>query len=70
MSTPKGEWKPEDVATVGELLLDMSIQLARTYVFLHFISVLIKARVNSHMACLPFKSASINSCMFCKMCAK
>lgn len=30
VSTPKGEWKPEDVATVGELLLDMSIQLART----------------------------------------
>jgi hypothetical protein len=30
VATPKGEWKPEDVATVGELLLDMSIQLART----------------------------------------
>lgn len=30
VSTPKGEWKTEDIATVGELLLDMSIQLART----------------------------------------
>jgi hypothetical protein len=30
VSTPKGDWQPEDVATVGELLLDMSIQLART----------------------------------------
>ncbi|XP_055850224.1 peroxidase isoform X1 [Episyrphus balteatus] len=31
VSTPKGEWKTEDIATVGELLLDISIQLARTY---------------------------------------
>ncbi|XP_070492869.1 peroxidase [Chironomus tepperi] len=31
VAQPKGEWKPEEVATVGELLLDMSIQLARTY---------------------------------------
>jgi hypothetical protein len=30
VSAPKGDWQPEDVATVGELLLDMSIQLART----------------------------------------
>lgn len=32
VSQPKGEWKPEDIATVGELLLDMSIQLSRTWV--------------------------------------
>lgn len=31
VATPKGEWKPEEIATVGELMLDMSIQLARTY---------------------------------------
>jgi hypothetical protein len=31
VSTPKGEWKTEDIASVGELLLDISIQLARTY---------------------------------------
>ncbi|XP_055300072.1 peroxidase [Sitodiplosis mosellana] len=31
VSNPKGEWKTEDIATVGELLLDISIQLARTY---------------------------------------
>lgn len=30
VSQPKGEWKTEDIATVGELLLDISIQLART----------------------------------------
>lgn len=30
VSSPKGEWKTEDIATVGELLLDISIQLART----------------------------------------
>lgn len=30
VAQPKGEWKPEDIATVGELLLDMSIQLSRT----------------------------------------
>ena len=30
VSQPKGEWKTEDIATVGELLLDVSIQLART----------------------------------------
>uniref|UniRef100_A0A182FMI6 Uncharacterized protein n=1 Tax=Anopheles albimanus TaxID=7167 RepID=A0A182FMI6_ANOAL len=31
VSQPKGDWKTEDIATVGELLLDISIQLARTY---------------------------------------
>lgn len=30
VSQPKGEWKTEDIATVGEVLLDVSIQLART----------------------------------------
>lgn len=30
VSQPKGEWLTEDIATVGELLLDISIQLART----------------------------------------
>lgn len=30
VSAPKGEWKTEDIATVGEVLLDMSIHLART----------------------------------------
>lgn len=30
VAAPHGEWKTEDIATVGELLLDMSIQLART----------------------------------------
>uniref|UniRef100_A0A1B0C0M8 Uncharacterized protein n=1 Tax=Glossina palpalis gambiensis TaxID=67801 RepID=A0A1B0C0M8_9MUSC len=30
ISQPKGDWKTEDIATVGELLLDISIQLART----------------------------------------
>lgn len=30
VASPKGDWKPEEVATVGELMLDMSIQLART----------------------------------------
>lgn len=29
VSTPKGDWKTEDIATVGELVLDISIQLAR-----------------------------------------
>uniref|UniRef100_A0A1A9WNR8 Uncharacterized protein n=1 Tax=Glossina brevipalpis TaxID=37001 RepID=A0A1A9WNR8_9MUSC len=29
ISQPKGDWKTEDIATVGELLLDISIQLAR-----------------------------------------
>ncbi|XP_004536576.1 peroxidase [Ceratitis capitata] len=31
VAQPKGEWKTEELATVGELLLDISIQLARTY---------------------------------------
>jgi peroxidase len=31
IAQPHGDWKPEDVATVGELLLDISINLARTY---------------------------------------
>lgn len=26
---PKGDWKTEDIASVGELILDISIQLAR-----------------------------------------
>lgn len=30
IAQPKRDWEPEDVATVGELLLDVSIQLART----------------------------------------
>lgn len=30
VAQPKGEWLTEDIATVGELLLDVSIQLART----------------------------------------
>lgn len=30
VAQPKGEWKTEEIATVGELLLDISIQLART----------------------------------------
>lgn len=30
VSQPKGDWKTEDIATVGELILDISIQLART----------------------------------------
>lgn len=30
VARPKDEWKTEDIATVGELLLDISIQLART----------------------------------------
>jgi peroxidase len=30
VSQPKGDWKAEDIATVGELLLDISIHLART----------------------------------------
>lgn len=32
VAQPKGEWKTEDIATVGEVLLDISIQLARTWV--------------------------------------
>lgn len=32
VAQPKGDWKPEDIATVGEVLLDVSIQLARTWV--------------------------------------
>ncbi|XP_073952495.1 peroxidase homolog [Choristoneura fumiferana] len=31
VSQPKGDWKPEDFASVGELVLDISISLARTY---------------------------------------
>ncbi|KAJ3641273.1 hypothetical protein Zmor_027785 [Zophobas morio] len=31
IAQPHGDWKPEDVATVGELLLDVSVNLARTY---------------------------------------
>ncbi|XP_044758013.1 peroxidase [Coccinella septempunctata] len=31
VAQPHDHWKPEDVATVGELLLDISINLARTY---------------------------------------
>ncbi|CAH0399124.1 unnamed protein product [Chilo suppressalis] len=31
VSQPKGDWKPEDFASVGELILDISINLARTY---------------------------------------
>ncbi|XP_011203180.1 peroxidase [Bactrocera dorsalis] len=31
VAQPKGDWKTEELATVGELLLDISIQLARTY---------------------------------------
>ncbi|KAH8414416.1 hypothetical protein KR215_005499 [Drosophila sulfurigaster] len=31
VAQPKSDWKPEELATVGELLLDISIQLARTY---------------------------------------
>ncbi|CAH2040402.1 unnamed protein product, partial [Iphiclides podalirius] len=31
VAQPKGDWKPEDFASVGELVLDISIQLARTY---------------------------------------
>ncbi|XP_022901639.1 peroxidase [Onthophagus taurus] len=31
VSQPHGDYKPEDVATVGELLLDVSVNLARTY---------------------------------------
>lgn len=34
VAQPYGDYKPEDVATVGELLLDISINLARTYVSL------------------------------------
>lgn len=30
VAEPKSDWKPEELATVGELLLDISIQLART----------------------------------------
>lgn len=30
IAQPHGDWKAEDVATVGELLLDISINLART----------------------------------------
>lgn len=30
VSQPKGDWKTEDIATVGELILDISINLART----------------------------------------
>ncbi|KAG5893057.1 hypothetical protein JTB14_014837 [Gonioctena quinquepunctata] len=31
IAQPHGDWKAEDVATVGELLMDISINLARTY---------------------------------------
>ncbi|KAJ8919036.1 hypothetical protein NQ315_016942, partial [Exocentrus adspersus] len=31
IAQPHGDWKPDDVATVGELLLDISINLARIY---------------------------------------
>lgn len=31
VSQPKGDWKAEDYASVGELILDISINLARTY---------------------------------------
>ncbi|XP_054268783.1 peroxidase-like isoform X2 [Macrosteles quadrilineatus] len=31
VATPSGEWKPHEVASVGELLLDISIQLAKHY---------------------------------------
>ncbi|XP_060524726.1 peroxidase isoform X2 [Cylas formicarius] len=31
IAQPHGDWKGEDVATVGELLLDVSLNLARTY---------------------------------------
>ncbi|KAL5282648.1 HPX5 family protein [Megaselia abdita] len=31
VSQPKGDWKADDLATVGELLLDISIHLAKTY---------------------------------------
>lgn len=30
VSQPKGDWKAEDFASVGELILDISISLART----------------------------------------
>lgn len=33
VAQPKEDWKTEDIATVGELILDISIQLARTWVF-------------------------------------
>lgn len=29
VSHPKGDWKTEDIASVGELILDISIQIAR-----------------------------------------
>lgn len=31
VSQPKGDWKPEDYASVGELVLDISINLARRW---------------------------------------
>lgn len=31
VAQPHGDYKPEDIATVGELLLDISVNLARTY---------------------------------------
>lgn len=31
IAQPHGDWQPDEVATVGELLLDISINLARTY---------------------------------------
>lgn len=30
LSIPQGDWKAEDIAPVGELLLDISINLAKT----------------------------------------
>ncbi|KAG8323517.1 peroxidase activity protein [Homalodisca vitripennis] len=31
VATPSGDWKPHEIASVGELLLDISIQLAKHY---------------------------------------
>ncbi|XP_030752028.1 peroxidase [Sitophilus oryzae] len=31
VAQPHGDWKPEDVATVGEVLFDVSVNLAKTY---------------------------------------
>lgn len=39
IAQPQGDWQPDDLATVGELLLDISINLARTYVLYQYISV-------------------------------
>nr|XP_023018296.1 chorion peroxidase [Leptinotarsa decemlineata] len=53
IAQPHGEWKPEDVATVGELLLDISINLARTLLGPLFSDGMVGPRIGISGRALP-----------------